>query len=518
MSKNSACEKLEEAFTEPLLQNKRTLTEMGPGDHVCWVYETDEQFRLMTTPFLYQGLEQDEKIIYIVDEVSAERVLTYLRDEGVVVEPHISTGRLQILGIEETYMRNGVFEPDDMIELLRMETECALAETYSGLRVISEMSWICRRLPKLEGLIEYEAKLTDFIQSNKCLAICQYNMRIFDPAVLLDVLCTHPICVVGTETYDNPYFMPPAEFLSRDLPAAKLRNWLDNLAEHKRADEALSTLAGGIAHNFNNLNMGIRGNTSLMLFETDPDHPNYKKLKTIEKLVQKGSRLISQLLGYAGEGRYEIKPICLTKLVKETLDTIGGANRKIRVHLKLAKNLSDIIADQRQIEQVLMNLYVNALDAMPKDGDLYVGAMNVTHEDMKDKPYTPKPGNYVFLTVTDTGVGIDKKDMKRIFDPFFSTKGVGKGMGLGLASVYGIVKAQGGYIDVYSQKGQGTTFEIYLPASEKEADEEKQLSSEFLKLKKRRPMLGDKPMIPKVPAQILDEKEQSRVRGQYLDM
>jgi signal transduction histidine kinase len=515
MSKNSTCEKLEEAFTEPLFQNKRTLTEMGPGDHVCWVYETDEQFRAMTSPFLRQGLEQDEKVIYIVDEVSAERLLTYLRDEGVSVEPHISTGQLQILGVEETYMRTGVFEPDDMIELLRTETECALAESYSALRVISEMSWICQRLPKLEGLIEYEAKLTDFIQSSKCLAFCQYNMRIFDPAVLLDVLCTHPICVVGTETYDNPYFMPPAEFLSRDLPAAKLRNWLDNLAEHKRADEALSTLAGGIAHNFNNLNMGIRGNTSLMLFETDPDHSNYKKLKTIEKLVQKGSRLISQLLGYAGEGRYEIKRIGLNKLVREAFNTFGDANRGIRIHLKLVKNLSDIMADQRQIEQVLLNLYVNALDAMPKGGDLYVGAMNVTHEDMNDKPYNPKPGNYVLLTVMDTGVGIDKKAMKRIFDPFFSTKGVGKGMGLGLASVYGIVKAQGGYIDVYSQKGQGTTFEIYLPASEKEATEEKQLPSEVLKLKKRRRMLGDKPLVPKLPAQILDEKEQNRLRGQY---
>jgi signal transduction histidine kinase len=517
MLKNSTCEKLDEAFTEPLFQNKRTLTEMGPGDHVCWVYETDEQFRAMITPFLCQGLEQDEKVIYIVDDVSAERVLSYLRDEGVVVESHISTGQLEILGIEETYMRTGVFEPDDMIKLLRTETESALARSYSALRVISEMSWICRRLPKLEGLIEYEAKLTDFIQSSKCLAICQYNMRIFDPAILLDVLCTHPVCVVGKETYNNPYFMPPAEFLSRNLPAAKLRNWLDNLGEHKRADESLSTLAGGIAHNFNNLNMGIRGNTSLMLFETDPDHPNYKKLKTIEKLVQKGSRLINQLLGYAGEGRYEIKRIDLNKLVREALNTFGDANRKIRIHLKLAKNISDIMADQRQIEQVLLNLYVNALDAMPQGGDLYVGVMNATHEDMNDKPYKPKPGNYVLLTVKDTGVGIDKKAMKRIFDPFFSTKGVGKGMGLGLASVYGIVKTQGGYIDVYSQKGHGSTFEIYLPVAENGAPEGKELPTEVLKLKKRRPKIDNELIISEVSPQILKKKRHGSAEAQYTD-
>ncbi len=517
MLKNSTCKKLNSAPAEQLGRHKRTSGEMGPGDHVCWVYETDEQFRAMVTPFLCQGLEQDEKVIYIVDELSAERVLGYLRDEGVAVEHYIASGQLRILDVDETYMRTGVFEPDGMIELLRRETECALAETYSALRVISEMSWTCRKLPGLGGLIEYEAKLSDFIHSSKCLAICQYNMRIFDPAVLLDVLCTHPLCVVGTETYENPYYMPPADFLSPDLSAAKLRNWLDNLAEHNRADQALSTLAGGIAHNFNNLNMGIQGNTSLMLYETDPSHPNYKRLKTIEKLVQKESRLISQVLGYAGEGRYEVKHIGLNQLVREVLDDLDRTKKRIRIHLKLTENLFSIMADHGQIEQVLMNLYINSLDAMPQGGDLYVGTMNLTHEDMSGKPYKPKPGNYVLLTVTDTGVGIDKNAMKSIFEPFFSTKGVGKGMGLGLASVYGIVKAQGGYIDVYSKNGHGTTFKIYLPASQKKVAEEKELPTEVFKLKKRRPKPDDELIISEVPPQILEKKKHGSAEEQYTD-
>jgi signal transduction histidine kinase len=343
-------------------------------------------------------------------------------------------------------------------------------------------------------------------------------MRIFDPAVLMDVLCTHPLCVVGTEIYENPYYMPPADILSPDLPSAKLRNWLDNLAELNRADQALSTLAGGIAHNFNNLNMGIRGNTSLMLFGTDPVHPNYKKLKTIEKLVQKGSRLITQLLGYAGEGRYEIKRIRLNQNVREALNAFDDTTKRIRIHLKLADDLFDIMADHGQMEQVLLNLFVNALDAMPQGGDLYVGTMNLTHEKMIGKPYKPKPGNYILLTVTDTGVGIDKNAMKRIFEPFFSTKGVGKGMGLGLASVYGIVKAQGGYIDVYSKNGHGSTFKIYLPASEKQAAEGKKLTTELFKLKKRRSELDGELIISEVPLQILDEEEHGRVRDQYPDI
>jgi two-component system cell cycle sensor histidine kinase/response regulator CckA len=230
--------------------------------------------------------------------------------------------------------------------------------------------------------------------------------------------------------------------------------------------EALKTLAGGIAHNFNNLNMGIQGNTSLMLLETDPRHPNYEKLKRIEKLLQKSSKLISQLLGYAGEGRCELEPIRVNQLVKETAEALAANTAQIRIHLGLADNLYGIMADSRQIEQILLNLCSNAVDAMPKGGDLYIETANVTDKEMTDKPYEPKPGNYVVLTVTDTGVGMDKEILKHIFEPFFSTKGVGKGMGLGLASVYGIVKAQGGYIDVHSKKGHGTTFRIYIPAFE----------------------------------------------------
>jgi CheY-like chemotaxis protein len=125
-------------------------------------------------------------------------------------------------------------------------------------------------------------------------------------------------------------------------------------------------------------------------------------------------------------------------------------------------------ADPGQIEQVLWNLYVNAADAMPSGGDLILKTMNVTDKDIKGKLYDPKPGNYVLLTVTDTGAGMDKKTMERVFDPFFTTKEMGRGTGLGLASAYGIMKAHGGYIDVGSKKGQGSTFSICLPASDKE--------------------------------------------------
>jgi CheY-like chemotaxis protein len=249
--------------------------------------------------------------------------------------------------------------------------------------------------------------------------------------------------------------------------------------------------------------MGIQGYASLMLMDIDSAHSHYKRLKGIEQQVQSGSNLTKQLLGYAREGRYEVKTININDIVKETSDTFAMTKKDISVHLALAEDLNVIKADQGQLRQTLLNLYVNAADAMPRGGDLFLKSLNVTDLDMKGKPYAPKPGNYVLLTITDTGTGMDNKTMERIFDPFFTTKGMSKGTGLGLASVYGIVKAHGGYIDVDSQKGHGTTFSIYLPASDIEGAKEKELVTEVLKGKEGILLVDDEDVIIDVGHEIL---------------
>ena len=269
--------------------------------------------------------------------------------------------------------------------------------------------------------------------------------------------------------------------------------------------EALGTLAGGIAHNFNNLLMGIQANASLILLDIDPNDPNYDRLMNIEKMVQNGSKLTKQLLGYAREGRYEIRPASLNRLVKETSDTFGLTKKEIKVHHKLARDLFAIEADQGQIEQILWNLYVNAADAMPAGGDLFLETMNVTHKDITGKPSKVKPGDYVLLTLTDTGTGMDKKTIGRIFDPFFTTKGMSRGTGLGLASVYGIVKSHGGTISVSSKKGKGTTFSLYLPASKRQAMKENRGFDKFVPGKETVLLVDDEAMILDVGTQILEK-------------
>ena len=234
--------------------------------------------------------------------------------------------------------------------------------------------------------------------------------------------------------------------------------------------EAIGSLAGGVAHDFNNLLMGILGNVTLMLMETESHQSHYRTLKDIEKQVMSGAELTRQLLGYARKGKYQVKVMDLNEMVRETSVTFSRVRKEVIVRSELAPDLSHIEADSSQIEQVLLNLYLNASDAMPEGGELTIRSYNITHEDMTSRPYVPKKGKYVCLEVNDTGTGMERETQQRIFEPFFTTKEMGKGTGLGLASAYGIIKGHGGYIDVASEPGQGTTFSIYLPASEKHAD------------------------------------------------
>ncbi|MBU4209513.1 MAG: response regulator [Proteobacteria bacterium] len=230
--------------------------------------------------------------------------------------------------------------------------------------------------------------------------------------------------------------------------------------------EAIGTLAGGIAHDFNNLLMGIMGRISLISHDIDLTHPHYKHLKSIEDIVGRGSDLTKQLLGFAMGGKYEAKPTDINELIEKCSDMFGRTRKETRIHTIFQKDVCAVEIDQSQIEQVLLNLFVNAWHAMPEGGDIFIHTKNVTLDDEDVMHYGIKPGKYVMVSVTDTGVGMDEETQQHIFEPFFTTKKLGRGTGLGLASAYGIIKNHGGIINVNSKKGEGTTFNFHLPIVE----------------------------------------------------
>lgn len=221
----------------------RQIKDLQPGDHLCLLYETEVEHRAFLTPYLRQGLESGDKVIYIVDARTGETVLGYLRDDGVDADAYVQHGQLVILEVDAAYMREGVFHPDSMIQFLRCETEKALAEGYRALRVSSEMSWALRGLPGSERLLEYEVKLNDFLPGSQCLAVCQYDRRRFTPDILMEVLATHPIAVIGVEVIDNIYYLPPEDLLGPNPASARLTNWVRNLQDRKRIEETLQSRA-----------------------------------------------------------------------------------------------------------------------------------------------------------------------------------------------------------------------------------------------------------------------------------
>jgi len=263
------------------------------------------------------------------------------------------------------------------------------------------------------------------------------------------------------------------EWLAANLAATAIANV--RLLEQEREQElklqqsqkmeAIGTLAGGVAHDFNNLLTVILGNTELAINKLQVTDPVRQRLEEVDKAGKRAAVLTRQLLAFGRRQQMERRNIKLNDVIAEImklLNRIIGAD--VEVNVRAGPNLSTIFADPAQIEQVVMNLAVNARDAMPEGGRLTIETSNVTLDEAYQRQYPDvQPGNYVELRVSDTGSGMDEATRARIFEPFFTTKEVGKGTGLGLPMVYGIVKQHDGYINVYSEPGYGTAFKIILP-------------------------------------------------------
>jgi PAS domain S-box-containing protein len=285
--------------------------------------------------------------------------------------------------------------------------------------------------------------------------------------------------------------------------AEREKRKLEKRLQHSQKMEAIGSLAGGIAHDFNNVLMGMQGNASLMLFDIDETHPHYRKIKNIERYVENGSSLTRQLLGFVRGGGYEVRVTDLNKLIKRTSSMFGRAKKEIKIHTKLLKKIWAVEVDQGQMEMVLLNLYINALHAMPEGGDLHLLSENVVIDEDYAENLRLKQGEYVKVAVVDTGTGMDKEIQEKIFDPFFTTKEKGRGTGLGLASASEVIKNHGGLIDVYSEKSKGATFNIYLPASDKKVIQEKELTRKILKGTETILLVDDEEMIIEVNQDIL---------------
>jgi len=243
----------------------KEIERLKPHEHLCQIYATPEEWSAAVSTFLITGLRQGEKCLYVVDTNTADQVRALLHGQGVDVTAAEASGQLAIFNETEVYTRGGFFDPDQLISSGITSIETAIAEGYHALRGAAEMSWVLRGYPGSNRFIEYEAKVNrDLYPNYPVTGLCQYEWQRFGLPLLLDVICTHPTIMVGTKVYDNPYYIPAAEFLTHKHSLADLQHWMEALGKLKEAKEkekqpqqklnrsrrlaSIVLLAAGVAH------------------------------------------------------------------------------------------------------------------------------------------------------------------------------------------------------------------------------------------------------------------------------
>jgi len=231
--------------------------------------------------------------------------------------------------------------------------------------------------------------------------------------------------------------------------------------------EAIGVLAGGISHDFNNILMGIQGHLSLMRINVNAAEKISSHIHQIGKLVNTAAELTGRLLGFARGGKYQTEILNINEVISLVLKMFKSSRKDIRIHESFEKELHLVEGDLSQMEQVLLNILINASQAMVGEGEIVVSTQNIFIQEHHQYQFEVNPGRYIQISIKDTGTGMDTNTQKKIFDPFFSTKKIGdqKGRGLGLSTVFGIVKNHSGFITVTSKKGEGSVFNVCLPAS-----------------------------------------------------
>ena len=424
----------------------------GPGTHLCSLFDNDEERRTLLTEFLAQGLQSGDKLLCLADEPTADSVLGHLRDRGFDVDADVARGRIEIRYIDEVRFSAGELDPDGMIALLSRETDRAVAGGYRALRVAGDMTWTLRGVPGFERLIEYESKLNNFFPGSRCLALCEYDRRRFTPELLLSITDSHPLVVLGTEAFDNHYFVHP-HAMGPDHARAMLDSRLNSLRERKRLESFRESFIVHAAHDIRTPITTLVGAAKVLARKgreiSDEDHETLARL--LERQADRLASLVNDVLDFTRlqQGRDEARlvEVLVPDIVVGALE-MAPPPEHLAVEMHQGEDMRAIADPEfldRAVTNLLRNAYRHGRSLVRIDGTKDIGR--------------------VTIEIEDDGPGVPEDLLPRLFEPFVRGQYAGPtGSGLGLAITRSLVEACRGEVR-YVDGRAGACFAIELGAS-----------------------------------------------------
>jgi len=467
-------------MAEPELTQE--ILSLRPGHHLCLFYDKDPSEQMPAlVPFIQDALCHDEQFVYIADDQTVEELEARLKQSGINVAEECDRGALKLWTRQEWRQPGDLSSEAKSRQVLQYVHE-ATQSGFNGSRFAIEMTWALGPDISADLLEHWEATInTIFVPGFSGRMGCQYNRSRLGSEVLLAALHTHPIVILGDHVYPNLFYEAPlilggnakssaaqVEWIMSQLKSAraieKRQKKLEEQLLQAQKMESIGTLAGGIAHDFNNILNIIKGYAAVLGEEFSENRKAEENLRVIDEAVERGAAMVRQLLTIARKTATHLAPANINEQISEVVKLIKETFPKtVTVSLELDPNVPPVTVDAGQIGQVLLNLCVNARDAMPAGGSLIIRTNRVEGKTARDRHREADAATYVSVEVSDTGKGIDESIRDRIFEPFFTTKKPGEGTGLGLAIVYSIVKSHKGFVDIDTESGRGTTFRFYLP-------------------------------------------------------
>jgi signal transduction histidine kinase len=469
------------------------LERLGPHDHLCSIYESPEDHYAVAIPFIRIGLDRGEKCIYIADDGTVSDVRQAMESEGIDVDRATASKALVLATKEQAYLEHGSFDPDWMFTFWKEATQLAMSEGFSALRATGETEWVLRGGRGLDRWMEYESRLTHTLSESNCSALCQYNRRLFPPELILDVIRTHPMVIYDSAVCQNLYHVPPDEFLGTNQTAREVERLLTNirererveaalreqLTERKRTEEALreaqaelahvtrvmtmGELTALIAHEINQPLAAVVTNANACLRWLMGPIPNLDEAReALARIARDGNRasdVIGRIRALVKKSGTEKASLDLNEVIQEVVGLVQSEIQKsgVTLQMELADDLPQILGNRVQLQQVILNLVMNGIEAMDtvtdRPRDLLIRS-------------SPHESDNVLVAVQDSGIGIDRQNLEKIFDTFYTTKS--QGMGMGLAISRSIVENHGGRLWAVPNDGPGATFQFTLQACGKE--------------------------------------------------